>query len=279
MKLRHLAHVIGRMFDGSGPDLLGVCEIESEKVLRDLVATPELQPLGYSIAPYIDSPDDRDIDVGFIYKPTRVESVEAKPHTIVRRRDTRQIYEWHVKVHGEELHVLGNHWPARSGGQYRTEPLRIVTAEHCARIIGDHMMDDPDSAILLLGDFNDEPFNRSIRTHLLAVRDEERVKLSRASKPRLYNAMWPLMGDKRSGTYYYSGANENPWSMLDQIMVSKALLKGDRMKLVKDSVGIFGRDVMAMGRYDRPSWFRKVGRKWKEGYSDHFPVVGRIEVG
>jgi len=65
-KLRNLASVIRSMNDGEGPDILGVCEVEHEHVLREL-ARRYLAGMNYVVV-YHESHDARGIDVSFIYK-------------------------------------------------------------------------------------------------------------------------------------------------------------------------------------------------------------------
>ena len=65
---RQLASVIAQMNSGSGPDLLGVCEVENRFVLDQLVAvlnTP-LPGRNYEVV-HADTEDARGIDVAFIY--------------------------------------------------------------------------------------------------------------------------------------------------------------------------------------------------------------------
>ncbi|HSI90815.1 MAG TPA: hypothetical protein VK927_06825, partial [Adhaeribacter sp.] len=66
-KLANMASVIEKLGDEDGPELLGVCEIENRRVLEDLIREPALAPRGYSII-HFDSPDERGIDVGLLYK-------------------------------------------------------------------------------------------------------------------------------------------------------------------------------------------------------------------
>ena len=75
-----------------------------------------------------------------------------------------------------------------------------------------------DAAIIVMGDFNDEPFDRSISQYALSVRD--RNKVVRGSNPHLYELMWPIMG-QRKASYVYGGRP----IMLDQFMVSKGIAK------------------------------------------------------
>ncbi|MCZ6775120.1 MAG: hypothetical protein O7D34_01545 [Ignavibacteria bacterium] len=68
-KLRNVASVISLMNDGEGPDILGVCEVEHEHVLREL-ARRYLADMNYEVV-YHESPDARGIDVSFIsIRPT-----------------------------------------------------------------------------------------------------------------------------------------------------------------------------------------------------------------
>jgi hypothetical protein len=137
--------------------------------------------------------------------------------------------------------------------------------------------------VLVMGDFNDEPFNRSILGYLLSSRDrdhvEEQVKASGGRKiptPKVYlqleaylfNCMWPLLGQPDVGTLYYSGAT-NSMNLLDQFMISRGLLFGEA-KLMTDLafVKTFTPTVMTSPK-KRPIPF---DRKIKKGYSDHFPI-------
>jgi len=76
------------------------------------------------------------------------------------------------------------------------------------------------TSILVIGDFNDEPFNRSITDHALSTMNLLKVELS--NTPRLHNLMWPLMG-KGFGTFYF---NNFPNS-LDQFMTLKGVNQGE----------------------------------------------------
>ena len=90
--------------------------------------------------------------------------------------------------------MIGSHWPSRSQGKYRSEPLRIAVAENIAYIIESHMKVLPEeyetlraannlapvlekweTKVIVLGDFNDEPGERSVIDHLRASKERERV--------------------------------------------------------------------------------------------------------
>src|SRR5439155_17053555 len=70
-KVRHLATVIsqiGTEFSADGLCMMGCAEVENESVMKDLIHDSLLVNRHYSIVHY-DSPDERGIDVGFIYNP------------------------------------------------------------------------------------------------------------------------------------------------------------------------------------------------------------------
>lgn len=279
-KIKNLAELITTMHDGKGPQLLGVCEVASERILRDLIA--QLPSSGDYAIVHEDSPDVREIDVGIIYRKSAmaVSDEGAIANNIRKRYPTRDILDVHFRVtDGSKFHVIANHWPARSNGQYASEPFRILVAENCAWIVSKHYAEDKDANILVMGDFNDEPFNRSVQEYLFAIRNRQRVATRRGglrSRPYLYNLMWDLMDDPTPGTYYY-GDNPTGWNMLDQMMVSKGLLTGKQgLKIHADSIGIFRPDMIRVGSKPKP--FRKVRNKWVFGYSDHFPITVKINL-
>lgn len=311
-KIANLAEVIKLMHGGAGPDLLGICEIENGALAEKLIAATGRTDLQVVHA---DSPDLRGIDTCLIYsskvfkKPLKA---AVKSHAMHLRYPTRDIFEVElvVKATGQRLLVLVNHWPSRSQGKFETEPLRIATSERCGRVVDEHLrfnradfMALPDNAatrqaiidrwnrnILLMGDFNDEPFDRSILNSLQATKDmdrmEEDVKIAAAKnkpaaagylgrKAHLFNCMWPHLGRSDEGTHYYSGST-NTFNLLDQIIVSRGLLYGlQGMQIVGGSVEIFRAAPMAGGVWKRPVAF---DRKTLKGYSDHFPVQCRIAV-
>ncbi len=199
-KLANITSAIRQMNEGKGPDLLGVCEV-FERSSLDTMIQKFLHDMGYKVFHH-DSPDLRGIDVALLYRPSvlRLDASKTKIHTIMKRVPTRDILDMHfqVRANGEWLTVLGNHWPSRSGGQYETEPFRMMVAENASRVVGGLLSKDPEAKVLALGDFNDEPFNRSIQEYLWAIRDRERVAETKYTgpnnRPYLYNATWPSLG-------------------------------------------------------------------------------------
>jgi hypothetical protein len=95
--------------------------------------------------------------------------------------------------------------------------------------------------IVLIGDYNVEPYDKAIVHHLQSSREKQVV----LKKPNvLYNPCWKFLtvsqtSDPRygEGTYYYSNGNFHHWYAIDQIMFSKVFLTS-KWNFKDDSVTI-----------------------------------------
>ncbi|HKO64324.1 MAG TPA: hypothetical protein VJU13_03925, partial [Candidatus Nitrosocosmicus sp.] len=185
LKINQLSKIISKVNESQGPDLLGLCEIENRHVLELLVKIirQQLPSRNYKIV-HADTEDKRGIDVAFIYdnnkfeveKDTKTGKDLVFSHFVMKREATRDILQvnFKTKSSGKRLVLIGNHWPSRSGGQYESEPYRIVAGEtlgyfHQRILDVNEKDDDRNTAILAMGDFNDEPFNRSITDYALST--------------------------------------------------------------------------------------------------------------
>jgi predicted extracellular nuclease len=270
-KISQLAKTIRKMNGNRGPDIMGVCEVENRHVLELLREAIEgTGGHNYDII-HADTQDDRGIDVAFMYDTNKFEVEPNKVffHFIVKRVATRDIVQvnFKAKSNGSRLVLVGNHWPSRSGGELESEPYRIIAGETLAyfnqRIQEEH---GKNTATLVMGDFNDEPFNKSITNHALGTASAKRVEGARDA-PRLLNLMWPMMSTAQ-GTYFHEDFN-----LLDQFMVSKGMIvAGAKFSVKPTSVQI----LTTTAKGGRP---RKFGRPRdpqgidEDGYSDHFPIV------
>ena len=272
-KQANMAKVISQLATDKTPDgvaLLGVSEIENRLVLEDLVAQPLLKSRNYQIV-HFESPDERGIDVGLLYQPKyfTVTSAQSIPVMIMENdtsgRDfTRDVLYVSGKFDGEPLHILVNHWPSRSGGESASAWRRAEAAKVCRHLVDSLTAAEPTAKIVIMGDLNDDPNNKSLTQVLRAVRSADRMKVD-----ELYNPMYDLF-QNGDGTLAYRDA----WNLFDQIIVSKGLVSK------KTGGWQFFKPVV----YRQPWLFQEegafrgyplrtfVGDIFLNGYSDHLPV-------
>jgi hypothetical protein len=165
---------------------------------------------------------------------------------------------------GEKMHIIVINWPSRSGGQKSSEPKRILAANVTRHIIDSILELDPNSKIFIMGDFNDDPINRSIKTILKTKSKKEEVVL-----PYLYNPMEKMYKDGIGSLAY-----QDKWNLFDQIIITPTLLSKDKTSYVYYQAGIFNKAFLMQpeGRFKGYPFRTYVGDTFMGGYSDHFPA-------
>lgn len=253
-KINKLAQVI----DELQPDLLGVCEVENKRVLRDL--TLKVENKGYKIAHH-ESPDERGIDVALIYdrKIFRELNQEAIRVDLSAFNDrTRDIFLVSGIIYGKDtVGVYLCHWPSRGGGREVSEPKRLLAAKTLKSHIANTLKSHPDWRIVIMGDFNDEPEDISIRD-VLEASDHLR-------SGTIYN---PFVQAQLEGKG--SLKHQGSWDMFDQIMY----IPNDKNEPWMLDYGIFNHDWLLQQDGDYAGYPLRTfgGSKWLNGYSDHLPV-------
>ncbi len=263
-KLNDLAKVISSITPENLPAIVGFAEIENKLVLEDLIKTEYLQPGNYKIV-HEESPDIRGIDVGLIYNPDDFSylSHQKIPIPIESEYKVRDILYVKGILHASDtLHVFVNHWKSRSGGQEATEPQRIQCAKTLRNSVDSVLAVHVNAKILIMGDLNDEPKNKSIYETLQANNSQE--------KESLYNLMLPLV-DQNIGSYSYRGN----WNLLDNIIISNNLLSNEEGFAVSSTSGnIFSAEWITFTNKGGQKSPNKTygGPNYYGGYSDHYPV-------
>ncbi len=156
------------MFPG-GPSVLGSAKLKTGWCWTTWETLLGLKHRTTQIVHY-DSPDRRGVDVGLLYRP---EFFKVTSHRSVRLNipdnpefRTRDQLVVSGLLDGETIHIIVNHWPARSGGEKRSQPYRIAAAKLSRSIIDSIRATDADAKIILMGDLNDDPDSRSIIDYL-----------------------------------------------------------------------------------------------------------------
>lgn len=309
----NLAKVLAGINSFRPIDLLAVCEIEKDSLLEDLI-----EEAGCNLEVVWDeqgTSDLRGIDVAMAFNPAKLELMSVKSHLVHLRYPTRDIIEVTLKVRetGEPFTVIATHLPSRRNGQYDSEPNRIMVSEHIAKIVESNTKFTPeeyqkmitqeryheilkkwDSKILIAGDFNDSPYDRSILKHLKAS-GNPKIVTGNSNRPTLketvwdyrgrdcliYNGMWRFLSQNFVGTYYYqprafegqSKTLPNPYQVLDQVLCSRGLLKHEGLTMDPGSVEIYNSSLNCDER-GIPIRFNK---KKKQGSSDHLPLTAVLK--
>jgi len=273
-KIKNMAKVIsdiGADIAKMPPAILGVCEIENEDVLIDLINSPRLKPYNYDYVHH-ESPDERSIDTGLLYQSGLFKPTNSVAHVVKilygennsKRNHTRDVLVVSGQLNGEDFHFIVNHWPSRSGGQTRSEPGRIAAANVVKKAIDSLHVKDPYAKIMVMGDFNDGPYNKSISEVLGAKYEREDVGLK-----ELYNP-YEIIRRKGGGTIAYRGS----WDIFDQIIFTAPLLEDDYSEYRYYKSGIFSPPYLQnpKGRWKGYPFRSWSGGGFSGGYSDHFPV-------
>jgi hypothetical protein len=257
---------IGTDFTPDGAAVLGLSEIENRQVIEDLVAMPRLKDRNYQVIHY-DSPDRRGVDVGLIYQPKYFTPTGSKSYRLyidgMPNFYTRDQLLVSGKFDGEEMHFIVGHWPSRRGGEKRSLHLRVAAAELSRHITDSLLSINPDAKIVVMGDLNDNPTNKSITEGLSA-----KGSLKDLKPGDLYNPMYSLY-KKGIG----SNAWRDTWSLFDQLIVSQGLLGDDYSTYKFRTARVYYKVEMTQrsGRFKGYPWRTYVGGEFHGGYSDHFP--------
>lgn len=265
-KLDNLAKVMSVVDSTGFPTVFGLSEVENLSVVSDLAKHRELKKAGYKIL-HKDSPDGRGIDVALLYQPKKYKPIEThfiQPDFPMKSaHKTRDIlYSKGVVGKNDTIHIFVNHWVSRWGGQEKTEPNRIFIADLLKHITDSIFEVNPNANILIAGDLNDNPTDKSLMEHLIA-----KEPTASPSAKTLYNlSLIPFKNGE--GSLYYKS-----WDMFDQIIVSTALLQGKNGLKTKGNQTVIKKDWMLYHPKKgpaRPS--RTAAKNYYGGYSDHLPV-------
>lgn len=272
-KIKNMAKVIadiGNEVTNNAPAIIGVSEIENEVVLEDLISSPLLADKNYGIVHY-HSPDARGIDVALLYQkniftPTATSSHELKINDADTRKRiyTRDQLLVSGYLDGELIYIMVNHWPSRSGGEAKSKYNRIAAAKLSKHLVDSLQTNNPYAKIFIMGDFNDNPNNTSIKKELRTQRNKEKVGFK-----GIYNPFENFFKDGLGTTAY-----RDSWSLFDQIMVTKPLLENNFTSYQFYKAGIFNKDylITSKGTYKGYPYRSWADGGFSGGYSDHFPV-------
>jgi predicted extracellular nuclease len=270
-KITDLAQVISSVNEKELPALVGLAEVENKKALEDLVSSQKLKKGKYGII-HFESKDERGIDVALLYNSNEIELLDSKSIPVSFGKDIKDaacdILFVKCRIKGDRIiNVFINHWPSRTPTMEESEMKRVMAALTLRREVDNILNLDNEAAILIMGDFNDEPTNKSVFQILNATN-----KMRNAHYRDLYNMMYDSHNTSGTGSVTYNDV----WQMSDQIIVSQSLLlKGGGYHVTYSDGKVFRNGQVLI---KDPATGAQVinrtysGDKYTGGVSDHLPV-------
>ncbi|RGV39819.1 endonuclease/exonuclease/phosphatase family protein [Bacteroides clarus] len=274
-KLDAVARVIIAVGEWSPPALVALCEVENDSVLRDLTRYSVLREADYRYV-ITHSPDERGINVALLYQRGLFKLLSGQSYSVTKahksNRPTRDIL--HVSgllLNKDTLDVFVVHFPSRSGGAKVSEPYRLSAAQRLKEVTDSLFRVRTHPQIIVMGDFNDYPCNKSVQKILRA--GVPPIEADSSDTRALYHLLArKSIADKHFGSYKYQGE----WGLLDHIILSGNLLITDSpLSTAEAKAGIFSAPFLLTEdkKYGDSQPFRTYyGMKYQAGYSDHLPV-------
>lgn len=270
-KINNIAKVIIAAGGWETPEIIGLCEVENRYVVEQLINQTPLKNIGYSII-HKESPDKRGIDVSMLYnrakfEPLKYRYLEVKDSKGESLKTREILYVSGIIGEIDTIHLFFNHWSSRYSGYLETVVLRKQAAKTLRSEIDKLFLKNPDSKIIIMGDFNDQPTDESI-VKILKVEPN----IYDIDKGGLVNlsARWGMM---EFGTMKY----QSQWQIFDQIIVSTGLMNpNNTIYCTHGNATVFNQDFL-LKKDDTYGGFKPFrtfnGYRFEGGYSDHLPVL------
>ena len=261
-KINSIARVITAAGEWEPPAFVGLCEVENENIVKDLVGSPVLEGAGYGFV-HIESPDQRGIDLALLYRRDLMHLCDVRswipPIDSSKVFDSRNLLYVKTSIRTDTLHLILCHWPSRRGGALAAQDLRERMARLVRTKTDSLQASSGDTAsIIVMGDFNATSSDK-----IISVLTEGNM---------LKNLSWEC-ADNGEGSYRYQGV----WEMIDQIFVTNSLTDTTRWLHADPlSFRVFNAPFLLVDDAEYPGkkpYSTYSGFRWSGGYSDHLPVL------
>ncbi len=232
------------------PSVIGLAEIENERVVKGIVYSDVLRKCGYRYVHY-DSRDPRGIDVALLYREDEFERIASYPIHVdtLLTRDILYAMLQHRST-GEIWHVFVNHHPSKYGGG-KSSQRRVVAMKALRRSV-DSLLVSGAGNIVAMGDFNDVPSGEAFSQMEGAL-----VNLGVALNEEAAAA-------QQVGSIRFRGY----WQLIDNFLVSRDVAAYMRMDILKPPF-LLERDNQYPGEKPRRTY---IGPRYNGGVSDHLPI-------
>lgn len=270
-KLDAISKVIVAADEEQLPALVGLCEVENDKVLRDLTARSALKNAEYRYV-MTDSPDRRGIDVALLYRRSFFrllgsESIrlDLRPYGGGATRDILHVTG--MLENHDTVDVYVCHWPSRYNGTDRTESLRMAAARSVRASVDSVFNVRRKPYIIIMGDLNEGPDDP-------AVRETLRARPFKAGADARDSELVTVTDYLDNGSYKYDGE----WDKYDQFILSGSFTNGlgctELIDVEYMNMGFLLTDDDNYGGVKPLRTYN--GRRYQGGYSDHLPVKIRL---
>ena len=270
-KILHIAKVLVAIDSLNLPAVIGLAEVENIAVLTDLISKTPMRKGNYQ-AILEEGSDPRGIDVALIFRKDVMHYLGHKAFPAALTFNTRSIlYVRLADAKKDTFHIFVNHWKSREGGGNETETKRLENAASLKHLTDSLLTRNSKANIVIMGDFNDEPGNKSLTEILGALKPDQKITPS-----GLYNLMY-LRFLNGEGTLYYKD-----WDLFDQIIVSGNLLSekkhGKGAVILPPYSTIFKQDWMLYKNKagDMAPDRTASSKEYFGGFSDHLPVYVQV---
>ncbi|AIR59935.1 hypothetical protein LH23_04480 [Cedecea neteri] len=207
-------------------------------------------------------------DIAILYEKTKLQFLEKEnlvPETASGRKlrcGTRFLFQENISH--EKLTLFASHWPSRL---HKSEK-RITLGQKLRENI-DFIYNKKIDNVILIGDYNDQPFSPSIVEGLEATKDIDMVKRKRKL---LYNPFWRHLDKKNeshlfSGSYYHKNNDIDKWFTYDQMMFSSSFLN--------DKIGTWRLDIKSSHFHSDSISKNEIGFDFLS-FFDHVPIYSKI---
>ncbi|MBP7173008.1 MAG: endonuclease [Cloacibacterium sp.] len=262
-KLEKIAHVFQLIEKDRGvlPMLIGLAEINSDKVLEDLI---QMQPFGdrYGFVHY-DSLDERGVDTALLYDKSKIKLVDSEAISFVFEignnqenvDTTRDVLHSQVEYEGEKIHVFVLHLPSK-----REQDINQSKRDYILKNINEKIADivQRKEAVIVCGDFNENPTAENMN-FLLFNNGIDKI---------LENPYVELYKNRMFSTFHHKQG-----LLFDQIILSQDFYTTSSVLEFKEAVVFSHESIKSKDKRFAGRPFRTyAGTRYLGGYSDHYPV-------
>lgn len=230
-EIAYAGQIIKFLFQNLGISFLGICETTRQDLI-DVCASSGLAEL--KIFDGAIQTGNLKFDTGAIYNSKIFDQISSSTH--IERHGRRKLklanrLSMKLLPTNDCFHFFLLHWPSNVSPDAKDYRSSYAHNLRCA-VESFKRQTSPNDYFVIMGDFNEEPFHKSLEIDLLAVRD--RI-LAQKNDDYFYNPFWRFLGEREpytliakklrtSGTCRFPRGDFSKWKTVDQILIGNDFL-------------------------------------------------------